>query len=295
MDSDELKQKIGLNDDGTYRVNPETGVVEKEGWFGWTETDTRIDQASGDIEDRGWFGWHRTDTRIDPDSGVVQEETWFGHTDTDKRINPETGSIQDSGWFGWRDTGERIDPETGKHQREGWFGWNDSGVRPSDRKCEDSTRQDKGASAYNLDRPSVSGVRYPSKSSPSSSGDTFTKLAFAALLATFSYCAFVAVPNNLGTKNDQPTSLGPDFAMPAAFIANVGQADKVINYTSSQISEHMFKVNVLVPYEPGYDMDLGFYVDCSNGRIARIEGLQVATSRVEVMYYNYVMRRTCNR
>lgn len=56
MDSDELKEKIGISDDGTYRVNPETGVVEKHGLFGWSPTDTKINQESGNVESHGMFG-----------------------------------------------------------------------------------------------------------------------------------------------------------------------------------------------------------------------------------------------
>jgi hypothetical protein len=34
MDSDELKRQLGIDDDGTYRVDPETGKVQKEGAAG---------------------------------------------------------------------------------------------------------------------------------------------------------------------------------------------------------------------------------------------------------------------
>jgi hypothetical protein len=168
MDSDELKEKIGIKDDGTYRVNPDTGVVEKEGWFGWSETDTKIDHETGNVEDRGWFGWNRTDTRIDPDSGVVQKETWFGHTDTDKRIDPDTGSIQDRGWFGWNDSGERIDPETGNHQKQGWFGWHNNGSSPATSKnAEDTENQSYINQSYSVRGASAYGGSHPSRSKES--------------------------------------------------------------------------------------------------------------------------------
>jgi hypothetical protein len=126
MDSDDLKRKLGINDDETYRVNPDTGVVEKQGIFGWKETETKVEPESGDVQERGIFGWKDTDTRINPESGVVQERGIFGHNDTDTRVNPETGVVQERGVFGWKDSDERIDPETGKHQERGIFGWKDS-------------------------------------------------------------------------------------------------------------------------------------------------------------------------
>ncbi len=94
MNSDELKRKLGIDDDGTYRVDPETGSVQKEGFFGWKDMETKID----------------------PDSGVVQKEGFFGYRDTATRVDTETGIIQKEGFFGWKDSDERIDPETGKHQ-----------------------------------------------------------------------------------------------------------------------------------------------------------------------------------
>jgi hypothetical protein len=185
MDSDELKEKIGIKDDGTYRVNPDTGVVEKHGWFGWSETDTKIEAESGNVENRGWFGWNRTDTRIDPDSGVVQQETWFGHADTDKRIDPDTGSIQDRGWFGWNDTDERIDPETGNHQKQGWFGWDDSGASPTTPKnAEDKEDQSNINQSYSVRGASANVGSHPSKSKGSGK---------SALILVFGVSIFIAL------------------------------------------------------------------------------------------------------
>jgi hypothetical protein len=104
MVSEELKRNLGIDDDGTYRIDPQTGRVQKEGFFGWNDTEIRID----------------------PDSGVVQEEGFFGYRDTATRVDPKTGIIQKEGFFGWADSDERIDPETGKHQVRGFFGWKDN-------------------------------------------------------------------------------------------------------------------------------------------------------------------------
>ena len=72
MDSDELKQKLGIDDEDTYRIDPETGRVQRDGLFGWRDTDIRVDPESGIIQEDGLFGWKDTDIRVDPESGVVQ-------------------------------------------------------------------------------------------------------------------------------------------------------------------------------------------------------------------------------
>jgi hypothetical protein len=108
------------------RINPETGVVQEKGIFGWNDTDQRIDPETGKVQKNGVFGWNDTDTRIDQESGNIQKDGFFGYNDTDTRVDPETGIIQKNGMFGWSDTDERIDPETGKHQKNGILGWSDS-------------------------------------------------------------------------------------------------------------------------------------------------------------------------
>jgi hypothetical protein len=125
MNSDELKKTLGITDDGTYRIDPETGRVQREGFWGWSDTDTRVDPDTGKIQTEGFFGWSDTETRINNDSGVVQEESFFGYRDTETRIDPETGVIQRESFWGWVDTDERVDPETGKLQERGFFGWRD--------------------------------------------------------------------------------------------------------------------------------------------------------------------------
>ena len=127
MDSDELKEKLGIDDDTTYRINPNTGIVQKEGLVSWKDTDIRVEPDTGNIQESNIIGWKNTGTRINPRSGVVQEEGFIAHRDTDTKVNPETGVIQHRGFLGWENTDERIDPDTGKHQVQGILGWRDSG------------------------------------------------------------------------------------------------------------------------------------------------------------------------
>ena len=56
MDSDELKQKLGLKDTDT-RIDPESGEIQERGLFGWKDTDERIDPETGKHQERGLFGW----------------------------------------------------------------------------------------------------------------------------------------------------------------------------------------------------------------------------------------------
>lgn len=107
------------------RVNPETGVVEEKGFFGWSSTNKRVDPETGKMQEKGIFGWDDTKTKIDQNTGNIQEKGIFGYNNTDTRVDPKTGVIQNKGVFGWNDTDERINPNTGRHQKKGVFGWND--------------------------------------------------------------------------------------------------------------------------------------------------------------------------
>ena len=107
------------------RINQETGRIEKDGLFGWNDTDERIDPKTGNIQTQGIFGWQDSDTRINQETGNIQKDGFLGYSDSDTRINTETGVIQKNGIFGWADTDERINPETGRRQKNGIFGWND--------------------------------------------------------------------------------------------------------------------------------------------------------------------------
>jgi hypothetical protein len=44
-------------DDGPYRVEPGTGVLQERGILGWKDRDERIDPATGRLQVRGIFGW----------------------------------------------------------------------------------------------------------------------------------------------------------------------------------------------------------------------------------------------
>ena len=107
------------------RINQKTGRVEKDGFFGFSETDRRIDPETGKVQKDGFFGWNDTETRIDQENGNIQKDGFFSYNDTGTRINPETGIIQKDGLLGWTDTDERINPETGRHQKDGLLGWHD--------------------------------------------------------------------------------------------------------------------------------------------------------------------------
>lgn len=126
---DELKRKLGIADPGSWRIDPETGVVQKRGPWGWENTSFRVDRASGKVqqERKGLFGgWEDTGVCVDPESGVIQtKDTWFGYQDEDIKDQPRNRHHQKRTWLGWEDTNERIDPKTGKLQVRTWFGWAD--------------------------------------------------------------------------------------------------------------------------------------------------------------------------
>lgn len=107
------------------RVHPDTGVIQKDGILGWSDTDQRIDPETGSIQTNGVFGWNNTETRINQETGNIQKEGFFGYNDSNTRVNPDTGVIQKNGVLGWSDTDERINPETGRHQKNGILGWSD--------------------------------------------------------------------------------------------------------------------------------------------------------------------------
>lgn len=115
---------LGASRPGT-RIDPDTGVIQEEGYLGYTDTDTRIDPETGNIQKQGIFGWTDTDTKVDQETGNIQKKGLLGYNDTETRIDPDTGVIQKKGLLGWVDTEERINPETGKHQKKGMLGWVD--------------------------------------------------------------------------------------------------------------------------------------------------------------------------
>jgi hypothetical protein len=120
---------VGLPGSGPnhgYRVDPETGVVQERGLFGWADTKRRVDPTSGVVQDRGIVGWADGKQRIDPQSGDIQDRGMIGWAGTGRRVNPESGVVQEWGAFGWADTNERFDPATGVRQVRGLTGWIDA-------------------------------------------------------------------------------------------------------------------------------------------------------------------------
>lgn len=132
MDSQDIKETIGVDDDGCYRINPETGEVEKESLLGWDSTGTRINPNNGHVETRGLLGlsWDSTGTRINPDNGHVETQDLLGLSwdSTDTRINPDDGHVETRGLLGlsWDSTNTRVNPHNGNLEKQGFLGlwWN---------------------------------------------------------------------------------------------------------------------------------------------------------------------------
>jgi hypothetical protein len=95
--------------------------------------------------------------------------------------------------------------------------------------------------------------------------------------------------------NKVPSTLGARHDTPGRYIRNVTQINSAKRYSKTRINKNIYQVKIVVPYEPGYDMDFDLLVDCSNGRMARTQGIEVADSRLETAYYTYIIRRTCGR
>lgn len=96
-------------------------------------------------------------------------------------------------------------------------------------------------------------------------------------------------------RNRVPANLGPQYAESAKYIQNVRQLQSPKSYSAQRMNSAIYRVKMIVSYEPGYDMDLDLLVDCTNGGIARAEGLEVANSRLEATYYTYIINRTCSQ
>lgn len=124
---DKIRQAHGA---GTYRIDPESGEVQREGTLGgWMGTGTRVNIESGVTQTQTPLGgWRDSEARVEPVSGHVQTQGPLGGwRDTERRIDPDTGVVQTMGPLGgWNDTDERIDPETGRQQSRGALGgWHD--------------------------------------------------------------------------------------------------------------------------------------------------------------------------
>ena len=91
-----------------------------------------------------------------------------------------------------------------------------------------------------------------------------------------------------------PTSLGPQYAESAKYTKGIQQYWNPRSFSAQRMNSAIYRVKMTVPYEPGYDMDLDLLVDCTNGGIARTEGLEVI-NRLEVSYRTYIIKRTCSQ
>jgi hypothetical protein len=63
----------------------------------------RVDPESGAIQKGGFFGCFDIDARAALTTRIIQKQDRFGRMDTDERIGPDTGKLQERGWFGWKD------------------------------------------------------------------------------------------------------------------------------------------------------------------------------------------------
>ncbi len=192
VDDDELRrqlERLGITgaEDDSIRIDPETGKVQVEHWYGNTDTGIVIDPETGKVQEEHWYGNTDTGTVIDPETGKVQEEHWYGNTDTGTVIDPETGKVQEEHWYGNTDTGVVIDPATGKVQEEHWYGNTDlrqsprANVEPKD--SHDSNLSEGGHSANH------SGT---SASAPGASGASGTGLGWIGAAIIVMICFAVA-------------------------------------------------------------------------------------------------------
>jgi hypothetical protein len=90
-----------------------------------------------------------------------------------------------------------------------------------------------------------------------------------------------------------PANLGPQYGKIAQYAANIKQNNNIKSFSTQKINPSIFRVKMTVPYEFDEHIELDLLVDCSNDRIARTQGLQVAESRFEAAYYSSIIRRTC--
>lgn len=118
MDDKKIKEtldKLGVKDtDGSYRIDPDTGKVQKEGFWGWSDTSIRIEKGTGKVQKEGFWGWSDTGTRVEKESGKVQKEGFWGHSDEGVRIEKESGKVQKEGFFGYSDSGTRVEKDSGR-------------------------------------------------------------------------------------------------------------------------------------------------------------------------------------
>lgn len=90
-----------------------------------------------------------------------------------------------------------------------------------------------------------------------------------------------------------PSTLGPQYGRIIQYSKNANQTDKIKSFNAQKMSTHMYRVKMWAPYEFDGSIELDLLVDCSNGRVARTQGLEVADSRFEATLYTTIIRRTC--
>lgn len=117
----------------------------------------------------------------------------------------------------------------------------------------------------------------------------FKAIMLAAALGLILWPRLTMAQTSKGLK-----TLGPNYIIPVEAQKGIKQYSSAKSYSKEQINADNFRVQMIVPYEPDYDMDLDLIVDCSNGRMARTQGLE-KVGRLEVGHYAYIIRRTCSR
>lgn len=159
--SEKLKEELGIDEEGEFRINPKSGEVEKKGALGvYSRTGTRVDPDSGNVQKKGGLGiYEDTDVRIDPESGKVQEKGGLGlYNNTNSRVDPESGEIQEGGPFAtWNSGKERIDPESGQYQRKGVFSWWSAKKRSSEDNSDVGKTGQEQTSASRKRKHAISG------------------------------------------------------------------------------------------------------------------------------------------
>jgi len=81
----------------------------------------------------------------------------------------------------------------------------------------------------------------------------------------------------------------------ADMTSGIRQLSTVKKYNSRPLGNNLYRVDIVIPYEPGYDWDLDFQVNCNSRKLTRGDGVTPATARVEVSYHKYLLSRTCQK
>lgn len=117
-------------------------------------------------------------------------------------------------------------------------------------------------------------------------------LSFVALCSAFLNSLLLHEPS-LAQTITVPSTLGPQYGRIIQYSKNVTQTDEIKSFNAQKMSAHMYRVKIWVPYEFDEYIELDLLADCSNGRIAGTQGLEVADNRFIAAYYTAIIRRTC--